>query len=92
MAESMQLLLPRTRFIHVKDSEGDAAKFRFLLPGAGRTDYVRYFTLLKEQGYRGPVCVEVSGQVFSQANYDPVAAARQCHTTLAKAMSQVFTG
>ena len=27
MAESMKLLLPRTRFIHVKDSQGDAAQF-----------------------------------------------------------------
>jgi inosose dehydratase len=92
MAESMKLLLPRTRFIHVKDSEGDATKFRFLLPGAGRTDYVQYFTLLKEHGYAGPVCVEVSGQVSSAQNYDPVAAARQCHVALSKAMSQVFAG
>lgn len=92
MAESMKLLLPRTRFIHVKDSEGDVAKFRFLLPGAGHTDYVKYFALLKEHAYDGPVCVEVSGQVFSAANYDPIAAARQCHNALSKAMSQVFTG
>jgi len=92
MAESMKLLLPRTRFIHVKDSEGDATKFRFLLPGAGRTDYTQYFTLLKEHGYAGPVCVEVSGQVSSAQNYDPVAAARQCHVALSKAMSQVFAG
>jgi len=92
MAESMKLLLPRTRFIHVKDSEGDATKFRFLLPGAGRTDYTQYFTLLKEHGYAGPVCVEVSGQVSSAQNYDPVAAARQCHVALSKAMSQVYAG
>jgi inosose dehydratase len=90
MAESMKLLLPRTRFIHVKDSQGDATKFKFLLPGAGRTDYVRYFSLLKEQGYSGPVCVEVSGQVFNAPNYDPISAAKQCHAILSKAMSQAF--
>ncbi|MFM7773886.1 MAG: sugar phosphate isomerase/epimerase family protein, partial [Candidatus Kapaibacterium sp.] len=73
MAESMKLLLPRTRFIHVKDSQGDAAKFKFLLPGGGRTDYVQYFSFLKQHGYVGPVCVEVSGQVFSVPNYDPIA-------------------
>lgn len=91
MAESMQLLLPRTRFIHVKDSQGDVTKFKFLLPGAGRTDYVRYFSLLKQHGYKGPVCVEVSGQVFSAPNYEPIAAARQCHAVLTKAMSEAFT-
>ncbi len=91
MLESMKMLLPRTRFIHVKDSQGDAAKFKFLLPGTGRTDYVRYFSLLKEHEYTGPVCVEVSGQVFSAPNYDPIAAARQCHAVLAKAMSEAFS-
>lgn len=90
MAESMKLLLPRTKFIHVKDSQGDAAKFQFLLPGAGRTDYVQYFSLLKQHNYTGPVCVEVSGQVFSAPNYDPIAAAKQCHVVLAKAMSEAF--
>ena len=90
MAESMKLLLPRTRFIHVKDSQGDAAKFKFLLPGEGRTDYAQYFSLLKQHGYAGPVCVEVSGQVSSAPNYDPIAAARKCHAVLTKAMSQAF--
>ena len=92
MAESMKLLLPRTRFIHVKDSEGDTAKFRFLLPGTGRTDYLQYFTLLKQHRYVGPVCVEVSGHVSSAPSYDPIAAARQCHTALSKAMEQSFAG
>jgi inosose dehydratase len=91
LAESLKLLLPRTRFIHVKDSQGDAAKFKFLLPGAGRTDYVRYFSLLKEHGYAGPVCVEVSGHVSGAPNYDPIAAAKQCHAALAKALSQAYS-
>jgi sugar phosphate isomerase/epimerase len=88
MAESMRLLLPHAKFIHVKDTQGDAAKFKFLLPGEGRTDYVKYFSLLKQYGYNGPVCVEVSGQVFNAPNYDPIAAARQCHGVLSKAMSE----
>ncbi len=90
MAESIKLLLLRTRFIHVKDSQGDAAKFQFLLPGEGRTDYVQFFSLLKQRGYTGPVCVEVSGQVFNKPNYDPIAAAKQCHAALSKAMAQAF--
>ncbi len=54
MEESMQLLLPRTKFIHVKDSQGEAAKFQFVLPGQGSTDYVKYFSLLRQHKYTGP--------------------------------------
>lgn len=89
MEESMKLLLPRTKFIHVKDSTGDAAKFQFLLPGEGRTDYVRYFTALKQHGYHGPVVVEVSGQIFNKPGYDPVAAAKKCYAVLAGALAKV---
>jgi sugar phosphate isomerase/epimerase len=67
MEESMKALLPRTRFIHVKDASGDARKFQFLLPGEGKTNYAEYFALLKKHEYRGPVCVEVSAQGLQQA-------------------------
>ena len=89
MEESMKLLLPRTKFIHVKDATGDAAKFQFLLPGEGRTDYVKYFTVLKQHSYHGPVVVEVSGQIFSKPGYEPVAAAKKCHAVLAGALVKV---
>lgn len=82
LEQTLRPLLPRTRFIHVKDSEGTAEKFRFLLPGAGGTDYVKYFSLLQQLGYTGPVCVEVSGQVSGQPGYDARAAARQCFESL----------
>jgi inosose dehydratase len=82
--ESLQALLPRTRFIHVKDTRGDAREFRFLLPGEGRTDYQLYFDLLRKHSYTGPVCVEVSGQVFGQPDYDPVTAARRSHAVLSR--------
>jgi sugar phosphate isomerase/epimerase len=89
MEESMKLLLPRTKFIHVKDSTGEPSKFQFLLPGEGRTDYVKYFTALKKHGYQGPVVVEVSGQIFSKPGYEPIAAAKQCHGVLAGALAKV---
>lgn len=85
---SLELLMPHTAFIHVKDSVGEAAKFQFLLPGEGRTDYVAYFRLLKKLGYRGPVVVEVSGQIFNKPGYDPVAAAKKCHALLAAALEK----
>lgn len=84
LAATLDALLPRTKFIHVKDTQGDAKKFQFLLPGEGRTDYAAYFKLLRERGYRGPIVVEVSGQVFSKPGYDPIAAAKKCYAVLAK--------
>jgi inosose dehydratase len=89
MEESMKLLLPRTKFIHVKDSVGEPGKFQFLLPGEGRTDYVKYFTALKQHGYQGPVVVEVSGQIFNKPGYEPIAAAKHCHAVLAGALAKV---
>jgi sugar phosphate isomerase/epimerase len=91
MEESLKLLLPRTKFIHVKDSTGDAAMFQFLLPGEGRTDYVHFFSLLRQHGYTGPVCVEVSGQIFNKPGYDPIAAARQCYATLSTALKKAYS-
>jgi sugar phosphate isomerase/epimerase len=88
MEESMAALLPRTKFIHVKDSEWDPAKFQFLLPGQGRTDYGKYFSLLRKFGYNGPVCVEVSGQVFNNPGYDPVVAAKSSYAALSEAMGK----
>jgi sugar phosphate isomerase/epimerase len=88
LEETLSALLPRTRFIHVKDAEGDPQKFRFLLPGEGRTDYARYFRHLADSGYRGPVVVEVSAQVFNQPGYEATNAAAKCFASLAAAMER----
>lgn len=80
---SLQAMLPNTAFIHVKDTVGTAEKFQFKLPGDGQTDYAAYFQLLKRAGYRGPLVVEVSGQIHTQPGYDPLAAARSSYTKLA---------
>jgi len=81
-------LAPRTRFVHVKDSGTKDGKFTFLLPGEGRVDYVKLFRLMDETGYRGPVVAEVSGMIFRQPGYDPVAAAEHCHRVLARALAE----
>jgi sugar phosphate isomerase/epimerase len=88
MEESLRQLLPRTRFIHVKDSMGDQNKFQFLLPGEGRTNYAGFFSLLQQFGYTGPVCVEVSGQIFNQPGYDPAVAAQRSYAALSAAVKQ----
>lgn len=80
---SVEALLPRTSFIHVKDTAGTADKFQFLLPGDGRTNYADYFQLLKSAGYKDSILVEVSGQIHSRPDYDPVQAAKRSYTNLA---------
>jgi inosose dehydratase len=86
MADTMDALLPRSKFIHVKDTEHAQGKRGFLLPGEGSIDYGEYFKLLAKSKYRGDVVVEISGQVSSKPGYDPVAAARKCYNHLAPAM------
>ena len=88
MEETLKPLIAETRFIHVKDTAGDAKKVQFLLPGEGRTDYAKLAALLKQLGWSGPVVVEVSAQVFNKPGYDPVAAARKCHAVLAPKFGQ----
>lgn len=76
---SLRVLAKQTVFIHVKDGKGTPEAFQFLLPGEGTIDYVAYFRLLDQLQYRGSVTVEVSGQIFKQPGYDPIAAAKKCY-------------
>lgn len=80
---SIRQLAAHTVFVHVKDAEGDAAKFRFLLPGDGSTDYRAYFRSLTTHGYRGWIVPEVSAQLQRAPGYDAPEAARRCYRNLA---------
>lgn len=88
LAQSLEVMLPRTVFIHVKDAKGEPGKVQFLLPGDGAIDYGSYFALLRKANYRGPIVVEVSGQIHGKPDYDPVAAARRAHANLAPIMKE----
>jgi inosose dehydratase len=84
MRTTMQQLVGRSLFIHVKDSVGTEQNYRFLLPGdSGEINYKEYAGILREIGYSGPVLVEVSVQVSEKPGYDGVAAAKRCWDNLA---------
>lgn len=86
---SIRTLIPYTAFVHVKDAQGDANRFQFLLPGEGATDYDQYLKLLAGAAYRGDIVVEVSGQIHNRPDYQPLAAARRCFEKLAPAFAQI---
>jgi sugar phosphate isomerase/epimerase len=84
--DTLKPLAERMTFVHVKDAQGEPGKFQFLLPGEGTIDYDRLFGALAQAGYSGDILVEVSGQIFSKAGYDPIAAAKKSYAALAPAM------
>lgn len=91
MTDAWRVMAERTRFVHVKDACGKVGAFQFLLPGDGTIDYVELFRLLKSSRYAGPVVVEVSAQLSSKPDYDPIAAARKCWPVLRDAREKAFS-
>jgi sugar phosphate isomerase/epimerase len=85
LKETMRQLVRQSVFVHIKDSEGEAGKFKFLLPGEGRMDHKAYVQALTAAGYKGAVVVEVSSQISGQPGYDPAYAARRCYEKVAPA-------
>ena len=79
---TMKQIVPFTRFVHVKDAAGTAENPKFLLVGDGRLDYKEHFRMLRKLGYRGWIVVEVSSQIHSRNDYNPLRAARQCFERL----------
>ena len=55
---------------------------KYLLVGEGKIDYVKYFRLLEELKYRGPILVEVSAQIHRLPGYAPVKTAEKCYAFL----------
>ncbi|HEV2972166.1 MAG TPA: sugar phosphate isomerase/epimerase [Pirellulales bacterium] len=52
------------------------------LPGLGDIDWGRFFSVLGDSGYNGPVCVEVEDRAYEQTPERRVAALRQTATYL----------
>lgn len=86
---TIRTALPYVGHVAVKDVVRRDKRLRFVLPGqGGRIDYARLTRQFHKGGYRGDICVEISGQVWSQPGYDPPTAAKQCYQHLAAAFSK----
>ncbi len=86
MEDTIKTALPYTAHIAIKDAVMENGKVRFVNPGlGGRIDYAKLIRLFHSGGYRGDICCEVSGMVWSKPGYDPVASARQCYASIAPA-------
>ncbi len=86
MVTTVKQLAPYAAFTHLKDTIGQAPNHHFVLPGEGGVDYPLMLRAMAEQGYSGPVVVEVSTDVFSKPGYHPIATAEKVWKT----MSPVF--
>lgn len=91
LEDCLRTMLPHTAFVHVKDGAGEPGKVRFLLPGQGKTDYAVYLRELAIRSYLGDVVVEVSSQISSRPDYDPMAAARSSFAVLDSARKKIPT-
>lgn len=81
--------------VHAKDVRIDRARLNDVgilahpleyhlpkLPGLGEVDWGRFFAVLGESGYRGPVCVEVEDRAYEETRESRELALRQCCTFL----------
>lgn len=86
--ESVEMMAPYSAHTHVKDQRGRAPDFEFLIPGEGDFDFVAYLKAMDRVGYTGSITAEVSGMVQKRSDYDPMAAAEMCYTTLERAFRE----
>lgn len=88
VADTVKQLVPHARFIHIKDTRLVDNRATFVLPGDGGIDYVQLLTAIRAAGYRGSVCVEVSGMLQNVKGYDPLTAARRSYENVAPAFAK----
>lgn len=87
---TLRAVIPHTGFIHMKDLVVGQKPAKYLLVGEGKIDYVKYFRLLDELNYRGPILVEVSAQIHRLPGYQPVPTAEKCHRFLTAARDRAL--
>jgi len=86
MVDTIQVALPWTGLVEIKDvaMENDRAVFK--LPGETKQiDYAALIRQFHEGGYRGDYNCEVSAMIFTKPGFDYLAAARTTYANLAPA-------
>ncbi|MSU50709.1 MAG: sugar phosphate isomerase/epimerase [Opitutus sp.] len=83
---TLRAVIPHTGFIHMKDLVVGEKPAKYLLVGEGKIDYVKYFRLLRELKYAGPILVEVSAQIHNRPGYEPVPTAEKCYAFLSRSL------
>jgi sugar phosphate isomerase/epimerase len=89
METTMREVIPHAGFIHVKDVAPEKP-VRFLLPGEGTINWVKYFRLIRELQYTGPILVEVSAHIHRLPAYEPVLSAELCYRALSTARDMAY--
>ncbi|MBM83668.1 MAG: hypothetical protein CMJ78_24175 [Planctomycetaceae bacterium] len=83
MDDTIKTALPITAHIAAKDTIMKDGRTQFVLPGeSGNFDFKSLLQQFHKGGYRGDISCEVSGQVWSQKGYDPIAAAKTCYKNM----------
>jgi sugar phosphate isomerase/epimerase len=84
MRETIRTALPYTEYVAVKDAVQQGPRVVFQLPGqAGTIDFAKLIKQFIDGGYRGDINCEVSGMVSRKPGYEPIVAAKTCHTNMA---------
>ncbi len=87
--DAVRALVPYTAHTHITDAcRHDDGTFEFRLLGQGELDATTYVGAMYEAGWDDFITLEVSGMVWSQQDYDPIAAARLCYEALTAAFQQ----
>ena len=87
---TLRAVIPHTGFIHMKDLVVGEKPAKYLLVGQGKIDYVKYFRVLDELKYRGPILVEVSAQIHRLPGYQPIPTAEKCYAFLSAARDRAL--
>ncbi len=90
----------RILHVHAKDARVDRERLNEVgilatpleyhspkLPGLGEIDWGRFFSVLGDTGYNGPVCVEVEDRAYEKSLESRKQALRQCQRFLAQFVS-----
>lgn len=89
-APALEAVRGRLAFVHIKDVDWKTSPqkdAKFALPGRGKLNWPAFARALRSSPFRGPVCVEVSRQIWEAPGYDPLAGARESFEFLQKAFA-----